>query len=186
VNIIGERNLEYEAEENYREVHRILGNLGLTINTRFVHSTSVDQISLLGEGQLNILREPGLVPVGEYLKERFGTPYIASFPLGLSGTLSFIDEVARACEIDGKRVADEEQFLQEKILDGFSDIRNAPAIFDQTPADPESIRAAEEAARKLRLKMGNVPGSTPLPAAPSVGTHGVKRMLHRWRRAIHA
>ena len=186
VNLIGERNLEYEVEENFREIHRILGNLGLAINTRFVHSASVDQISLLGAGRLNILREPGLAPVGEYLRQRFGTPYITSFPLGLSGTLSFIDAVAHSCGIDGKRVAEEEQSLQADILGGFSDIRDTPAFFDQTPADPESVRAAEEAAGMLRLKMGHGRNSTPLPAAPSVGTYGVKRMLHRWRRAIHA
>ncbi|MFA4861603.1 nitrogenase component 1 [Methanoregula sp.] len=186
VNIIGERNLEYEVEENYREIHRILTLLGLEINTRFVHTTSVDQISLLGAGRLNILREPGLAPVGEYLRQRFGTPYIASFPLGLSGTLSFIDSVARACGVDGRRVAEEERSLQDEILDGFSDLRDAPVVFDQTPTDPESVRAAEEAAGMLRLKIGNFQDSTPLPAAPSVGTYGVKRMLHRWRRAIHA
>jgi len=185
VNVIGERNLEYEVEENYRELHRILSNLGLPVNTRFVHATSMDRISLLGAARLNILREPGLIPVGEYLKQRFGTPYIVSFPLGLSGTLSFIDEVSKTCEVDGRKVAEEERALQEEILNGFSDIRDTPAVFDQTPADPESIRAAEEAAGRLRMRIGT-PDGTPLPAAPSVGTYGVRRMLHRWRRAIHA
>ncbi|MFA4875951.1 MAG: nitrogenase component 1 [Methanoregula sp.] len=186
INIIGERNLEYEVEENYREIHRILTNLGLAINIRFLHTSSLDQISLLGAGRLNILREPGLVPVGEYLRQRFGTPYIASFPLGLSGTLTFIKTVSRACGVDGKRVAEEEQSLQEEILNEFSDIRGTPVVFDQTPDDPESIHAAEEAAGMLRLKFGNIANLQAIPAAPSVGTHGIRRMLHRWRRAIHA
>ncbi|WP_321506469.1 nitrogenase component 1 [uncultured Methanoregula sp.] len=186
INIIGERNLEYEVEENYREIHRILTNLGLAINIRFVHTSSLDQISFLGAGRLNILREPGLIPVGEYLRERFGTPYIASFPMGLSGTLSFIETVSHACGINGKAVAEEERFLQEEILDEFSDIRDTPVVFDQTPTDPESVLAAEEAAGMLQLKIGSHKDSHPLPAAPSVGTHGVRRMLHRWRRAIHA
>jgi nitrogenase molybdenum-iron protein alpha/beta subunit len=186
VNIIGERNLEYEVEENFFEISRILSCLGLTVNTRFVHNTSLDEISRLGAARVNILREPGLIPVGEYLRERFGTPYIPSFPIGFSGTLSFINEVATACGIDGTYVAKEEKSLQEEILDSFSDIRHTPVNFDPNPTDPESSLAAEEAAGRLDLKIGRAHGSNVLPAAPAVGTYGIKRMLHRWRRTIHA
>jgi len=186
VNIIGERNLEYEVEENFLEILRILSRLGLTVNTRFVHNTSQDQISRLGAARVNILREPGLIPVGEYLRERFGTPYISSFPLGFSGTLSFMQEVATACGVDAAPVTEEERSLQDEILGVFSDIRDTTVIFDQTPADPDSVLAAEEAAGLLHLKFGPSPASIALPAAPAVGSYGIKRMLHRWRRAIHA
>jgi nitrogenase molybdenum-iron protein alpha/beta subunit len=37
VNIIGEKNLEYEVEENYAEVSRLLGMLGISVNIRYVH-----------------------------------------------------------------------------------------------------------------------------------------------------
>src|SRR5512133_3695102 len=84
VNIIGEMNLEYEVEENFSEVARLLTLLGLPVGIRFVHDIRFDEIPALGAGQLNILRDPSLVPVGEFLKSRFGTPYVSSFPTGLS------------------------------------------------------------------------------------------------------
>ena len=89
VNIIGEKNLEYEVEENYAEVARLLDLLGLPVNMRYVHDITFDEIPALGAARLNILREPALMPVGDYLRQRFGTPFIPSFPTGLSDTLSF-------------------------------------------------------------------------------------------------
>ena len=80
VNIIGEKNLEYEVGENYAEVSRLLSGLGLAVNLRFVHAITYEEFSLLGAARLNILRNPSLLPVGEFLQKRFGTPFIASFP----------------------------------------------------------------------------------------------------------
>ena len=85
VNIIGEKNLEYEVDENFTEVSRLLSLLGLSVNIRFVHDLTTTQIATLGAARLNILRDPSLIPVGEYLKERFKTPYIPAFPVGISG-----------------------------------------------------------------------------------------------------
>jgi len=101
VNLIGEKNLEYEVEENYAEVKRLLSRLGLSVNLRFVRSIATQDIGLLGAARLNVLRDPSLVPVGEYLRSRFGTPYVPGFPIGLSGNSSFLAAVAQACGIDG-------------------------------------------------------------------------------------
>ena len=186
VNIIGEKNLEYEVEENYAEVVRLFTHLGLPVGIRFVHHLSLHEIAELGAAQLNILRDPSLVPVGDHLHKRFGTPYIPSFPTGLSDTLAFIGSVAAACSIDADRALETEQALQAELLADFADIGDAQGVFCGPVADPESSRAAKEAADALHIRVSRNPEACPLPVHPVVGTTGVRRMLHRWRRAIHA
>jgi len=86
VNLIGEKNLEYEVMENFLEVRRLVSLLNLTINLRFAHDITCADIALLPLASVNILREPALSPVGDHLRSEFGTPFIDSFPMGISGT----------------------------------------------------------------------------------------------------
>ena len=186
VNIIGEMNLEYEVEENFAEVLRLLTLLGIPAGIRFVHNLRFDEIGMLGGAQLNILRDPSLVPVGEFLKARFKTPYIPSFPHGLSGTITFLQSVADACGVDGSRAMGIEQALQGEILADFADLGRSRAVFCGPVTDRLSFLAAQETADALHIQVGPDPGACPLPVHPAVGTAGVKRMLHRWRRTLHA
>jgi nitrogenase molybdenum-iron protein alpha/beta subunit len=186
VNIIGEKNLEYEVEENFTEVVRLLTLLGLPPGMRFVRHLSLDDIPALGAAQLNILRDPSLVPVGEHLRQRFGTPYIPSFPTGLSDTLAFIGSVAAACGVDAERALEIEQALQAEVLADFADIGDAQGVFCGPVMDPGISRAAQEAADALHIRVSGTGKAHSLPVHPVVGTSGVRRMLHRWRRAIHA
>jgi nitrogenase molybdenum-iron protein alpha/beta subunit len=186
VNVIGEMNLEYEVEENFAEIARLLALSGLSVNLRFVHDITYPGLSTVGAAQLNILRSPALIPVGQYLRDRFGTPFVPSFPHGLSDTLSFIRSTAEACGIDGEAAADGERARQAEMIAGFTDLRNLHAALDPSLSGAEELRAAGELAFALDLSMrtsGDVPR---LPVGPAVGTAGMKRMLHRWRRAIHA
>lgn len=186
VNIIGEKNLEYEVEENYAEIVRLLTLLHLPVGIRFVHNISPDDIPALGAARLNILRDPSLVPAGEHLRQRFGTPYIPSFPDGLSATLAFIGSVAAACGIDPGQALRTEQEFQAEILADFADIGDSQGIFCGPVMDPASSRAAREAADALRIRMSGNKDACQLPIHPVVGSSGIRRMLHRWRRAIHA
>jgi nitrogenase molybdenum-iron protein alpha/beta subunit len=186
VNIIGEMNLEYEVEENYAEVSRLLALLGLPVGMRFVHDLSFGDIPALGAARLNILRDPSLQPVGEHLRQRFGTPYVPSFPSGFSDTLAFISSVASACRIDAGGALGSEQALQEEILTEFADLGESQGVFSGPVLDQKSTRAAREAADALHIRVSEKPPARPLPVHPVVGTAGVRRMLHRWRRAIHA
>ncbi|HVP97089.1 nitrogenase component 1 [Methanoregula sp.] len=186
VNIIGEMNLEYEVDENFAEVSRLLSLLGLSVNIRFVHDSTVGQIASLGEARLNVLRDPALVPVGEYLRERFGTPYIPGFPLGISGPIAFLESAANTCGIDPRPAIDAEQAFRKEIFDDFADIAGAGISFSPSLSDPEGSRVAQDMAEALRLAITPSGRPVPVPLTPPVGTAGVRRMLHRWRRAIHA
>ncbi|MFA6224831.1 MAG: nitrogenase component 1 [Methanoregula sp.] len=187
VNIIGEKNLEYEIEENYAEVVRLLGTLGIPVNLRFVHDITFDEIGTLGAARLNILREPALMPVGNYLKQRFGTPFIPSFPFGLSGTLSFVESVAETFGIDSSHAVEKEHLFQSDTLAGFSDLTGMTASFDPAMSDPDGVNSSSEVAEALQIHVKN-PGTSGIPLDPGtpVGTSGVRRMLHHWRRQLHA
>ena len=64
VNIIGEKNLEYEVDENFDEVLRLLTLLKIPVNLRFLHNCTMNDILRLGAAQLNILRDDDLKAVG--------------------------------------------------------------------------------------------------------------------------
>jgi len=186
VNIIGEKNLEYEVNENFAEIARMLDALGLSVNIRFVHDLDTDRISHLGAARLNILRDPALVPVGVHLFKQFSTPYILSFPAGISGTLSFLKSVAGACGLDCHEVLENEQIRQEEMFCDFADIAGSQVRLDPATTDPDGIRMVSEVADSLKLNI--TPSGRPvfLPPDLPVGTAGMRRMLHRWRRALHA
>ena len=186
VNIIGEKNLEYEIDENFAEVSRLLALLGLFVNIRFVHDLATDNIASLGAARLNVLRDPSLIPVGEYLKERFGTPYIPAYPVGITGPVAFLESVAGACDIDSRRAVDEEQALRRETLDDFADLAGAGISFAPLTPDPEGSRAAQDIAQALRLDITPSGCPVPVPVTQPIGITGVRRLLHRWRRALHA
>jgi nitrogenase molybdenum-iron protein alpha/beta subunit len=186
VNIIGEKNLEYEVDENFAEVSRLLALLGLSVNIRFVRDLATDRIASLAAARLNVLRDPSLIPVGEFLQERFGTPYIPAYPVGLSGTVGFLESVAGACGIDCHRAVREERALRQETLDDFADLAGAGISLSPLPPDPEGSRAAQDLVQALGLEVRSSGRPVPVPVTPPIGITGVRRLLHRWRRALHA
>jgi len=186
INLIGEMNLEYEVRENAAEVARLLSLLGLNVNLHFVHDITFGQIGCLGRARLNILRSPALVPVGEFLRDRFGTPYIPSFPHGLSGTLTFLKTVAGECGIDGSAAVASEMACQDAMTAAFSGLQHFPIVLDRSHAGEDDMQAATELAARLGLPVRGEGQGLCLPVGTAIGTGGTRRMLHRWRRALHA
>ncbi len=186
VNIIGEKNLEYEVDENFTEVSRLLAALGISVNLRFVRDCSMTDITRLGAARLNILRDDDLRPVGEQLQQRFETPFISSFPVGLAGTIGFLESVAGSFGVKYLRAVHAEKALQEEILTEFKDITGSSITFDPSLIASDTFRIACDVADQIDITIDRDGCRVPLEMSPPVGTTGILRMLHRWRRAIHA
>jgi len=186
INLIGEMNLEYEVQENSAEITRLLSLLGLPVNLHFVHDITFSQLSLLGAARLNILRSPSLVPVGEYLRDRFGTPFIPTFPHGLSDTLAFLASVAASCGVDGSAAIASEKAQQDEMIARCSDLKRSPVVLDRAHTGDDDLRAAGELAARLGLTPCSDGTGLRLPVGSAIGTGGTRRMLHRWRLTIHA
>jgi nitrogenase molybdenum-iron protein alpha/beta subunit len=186
VNIIGEKNLEYEVDENYAEVSRLLGALGIPVNLRYLRDCSLDDLSGLGAARLNILRDDEVRSVGERLRQRFDTPFIQSFPVGFAGTIRFLESVADSVGMNCVRAVREERVLQDEICTEFEDIRGASVTFDPAVMASDTFPVAREVAGRFGITLGREGCTVPLQLSPPVGTNGIRHMLHRWRRAIHA
>jgi hypothetical protein len=143
-------------------------------------------ITRLGAARLNILRDDDLRPVGKRLHQRFATPFISSFPVGLAGTIGFLESVADSFGVNYLRAVHEEKVLQEEILAEFKDITGTSITFDPVLSDTDTFKLACEVADQIDITIDHDGCRVPLEISPPVGTTGVRRMLHRWRRAIHA
>jgi nitrogenase molybdenum-iron protein alpha/beta subunit len=187
-NLIGEKNLESEVDENAAEVARLLAGLGIGINLRFVRGVCTRDIDRLGSASLNILREPALQAVGNDLLHRFGTPFVNGFPAGLEGTCVFLKEVGRACGIDASGAVEEERLRQRAMLERFSDLAGKRIWFDRihpmVDEDASVRNLCIECAEALDIIVDRSGARIPIPYPAPVGTAGLRRMLHRWRRLI--
>jgi nitrogenase molybdenum-iron protein alpha/beta subunit len=185
ITLVGEKNLEDDVEENFREVSRLLSLLGEKARLRFVRGIRWGDIQDIPRGRLNILREPELRAVGESFAARFGTPYLDSFPVGLSGSLRFIEEAAGFLGLDPAGALEGERAFQEEALCGFEDLRGERVRITPSPGSGAEPFAGEVVTSLgLLLRKDGIP--LPLPSPLPVGTGGLVRLLHRWRRVLHA
>jgi nitrogenase molybdenum-iron protein alpha/beta subunit len=184
VNLIGEKNLEFEAEANFEEMARLLSLLGVGIQLRFVRNISTASIARLGSASLNILRDPSLADVGEALQIRFGTPFISSFPIGFRRTLDFLEIVGERLGIESSGAVYAEDKYQKRLIASFEDLRGSEIAIDKDPDVGHLVIDELQELFDFVFTDNGIPLRFPDPAP--VGTSGLSRMLHRWRRACHA
>lgn len=184
VNLVGEKNLEYEAEANYREVARLLSLLGVKIQLRFVRNIPVSAIGNLGCASLNILRDESLSDVGSALENRFGTPFLPSFPVGFEGTLRFLSRVGEELDIESDSAIAAERAYQKGIIEHFSDLRRKAVMIHHWGQTSGPVLT--ELLETFNLELNDRGRLLSFPDPLPVGTAGLFRMLSRWQRVIHA
>jgi nitrogenase molybdenum-iron protein alpha/beta subunit len=185
VNIVGERNLEFEVEESYREVARLLRALDLEVNIRFVRNVSTDELQNFGRGSLNILRDDPAGMLSDFFGQRYAIPSLTGFPVGLSGTIRFLQAVGEILGLDSREAVREELALQEELASEFSDLAGAIVSLDAFGFQCPEAGTLEEVAGSVGLRFGPEGTVIPIPIGSPVGTAGVRHMLRQWRRFVH-
>ena len=180
VTLIGEKNLEYEVEANYLEISRLLSLLGISIDLRFVRNIPAAAVRNLGSASLNILRDPSLIRVGNALESHFGTPFVPAFPVGLEGTRVFLETVGRTLGIDSSLAVAVEQKNQNRLIETFHNVRGM--VLSSGSNTPLAPPVFEELQQIFDLSFDSQGKTVPIPDPLPVGTSGLSRMLHRWRR----
>ncbi len=186
VNLVGEKNLEFEVDQHFMEVSRLISLLGTDVHIRYVRDASTADIGRLGNASLNILREPALEPVGRHFESSFRTPWISSFPVGLYGTIRFLEETAEKLGAGSNAAVEEELKFQREMMERFSDLECRTVWFGEGFESSPGFPLVEELITELDMALDERGTSLTFPDPFPVGTAGISRLLHRWRRRCNA
>ena len=119
VNLVTERTLLPTANMDYHEVRRLLGLLGLEVNTRFVRELAFDDLPQVTRAALNL---PAVcnqsIAVCERLQDRFDMPFVREgFPSGFADTGTWLSSIREAlsleADVDAILAAERDFFLRE-------------------------------------------------------------------------
>ncbi|ADN37127.1 oxidoreductase/nitrogenase component 1 [Methanolacinia petrolearia DSM 11571] len=185
-NIIGEKNLEFEIEENFSEIRRLLGLLDMDINIRFVRDITTEDIPNFCRGSLNIIREDPSGLLTQFFAEKTGIPSIPGFPSGTSDTLNFLEEAGRLLNLPWEEAAAREKDYQRSVFEEFSDLRGEKITFDSFGFQDADTQFFMDIAKNTGIKIDSGGTVIPIPFTAPVGTTGIRRMLREWRRFIDA
>jgi light-independent protochlorophyllide reductase subunit B len=93
-NIIGVFTLGFHNQHDCRELKRLLNDLGVEVNEVIPEGGSVTNLQNLPKAWFNLIpyREVGLM-TAIYLQKEYNMPYVATTPMGLVDTATFIREI---------------------------------------------------------------------------------------------
>ena len=98
VNLVAEKNLASNTEENFFTIRDLLKSLGIRINCRFIRRTTTDEITSFMRGGLNLLAFDDAMgrAVREFLTDQFHARFAVSpFPMGFRATVEWLLEIAK-------------------------------------------------------------------------------------------
>lgn len=120
VNLLGLSIYQKYHAGDIAEIKRLLGLCGIKVNTALLCESTIDEIKKLPEASLNVVIDPDWgLDSAEYLKDRFGTPYVTSrygYPVGFKAMEEFIRDICgqiSGADDAGNRTADAGPALTE-------------------------------------------------------------------------
>ena len=96
-NIFAEKSAVTNTQRNFRTISGFLERMGVSVNCRFLNSTSVDELRNYCAGQLNIpaYGDYTATLLGKLIREEFGGKVLdRGFPIGFIETQDWLEEVA--------------------------------------------------------------------------------------------
>ncbi|WP_270506153.1 nitrogenase component 1 [Paraclostridium sordellii] len=109
-NIIGFSIDKYNYRQDINELKRIMKDLfNKELNVVFTINSNIHEIENAASASLNIVLRKEALKAAEYMKEKYGIPYVYKNLYGLKNTIKFIETVKK---IDGYEL-DEEKYNKE-------------------------------------------------------------------------
>lgn len=82
VNIVGMTPLDFGANGNGEDLLALLEDAGWQVGCRFFMGLTIPELRRCASAELNLAVSSAGLALAKYLKRKFGTPYIAGFPMG--------------------------------------------------------------------------------------------------------
>ncbi len=114
VNLIGETGVANNTSVNFNTISRLLGEMGISVNCRFLGDATAAELRRLTAAALNILAldSPDNLKLRTWLEQRYGCRFFDECrPVGFQATASFLERIG---DYFGCRSAAEPVILREK------------------------------------------------------------------------
>jgi len=99
VNILGPTGDVFNRASDYEEIRRILGLLGVQVNTVFPRGCSTSGIASIPSADLNLVTRDLMLPVATYIRDICGQEYLYGLPMGIRGTIQWIRDLSAHLDI---------------------------------------------------------------------------------------
>ncbi len=109
VNLLGVSVDSFNHVSDLQEIKRLLGLLGISVNTVFTQNTELRAIKKMSEAELNLVVYDTAIETARLLEKRFGTPWLYGMPFGIKGTVKWLENIAELTGVKINRavIADE-------------------------------------------------------------------------------
>ncbi|MDO4179077.1 MAG: nitrogenase component 1 [Phascolarctobacterium sp.] len=99
-NIIGASSYSYRMASDVWEIQNLLSEtFGMKMHACLCLKTNADKIKTMSAAKLNIVLSNQGLSAAEYLKEKFGIPYVYAAPYGYSATAKFLEDIADVLQV---------------------------------------------------------------------------------------
>lgn len=126
-NIVGSCPDLFHFGEDMLELKRMMkGAFGMESRCVLSSDCTVEDIRRMGEAQINLVFRREGIPAAEWLKKKFGTPYVYGRPYGIQGTTDWLRQVGEAMgrEPDAAFIEAEESLLRLQIERPWRTLKN--------------------------------------------------------------
>ncbi|HKL79403.1 MAG TPA: nitrogenase component 1 [Mobilitalea sp.] len=131
INLLGVTPLDFSITGNVESMKAIFEQNGYRINSCFAMGSTMEEMSLAGNAEVNVLVSSAGLSTARYLQETFGIPYVIGIPMGVEFTKVLFAAIDRA------RGSKDNQFPAEDIL---IDKQEAPVYIIGEPIFASSLR----------------------------------------------
>ncbi len=194
VNILGLTPLDYAKESCTASLRAILEKGGWTIRSVWAMGDSLADLRRAGEAAVNLVVSASGLRVAEYLRERFGTPWIAGAPVGSmkNAVLRRLDEASEngqcglAYETDGHETDRQEDGGKPGVIAIGEPVLSCSiaADFGSKGIEAKVIAATQESERLIRrgdlLCAGEEEVENALESLSREGTRIIADPLYRY------
>lgn len=95
VNILGLTPLDFSANDNSRDLIRLLEDNGFRVNVSFWMGTELDQLRRAPAAEVNLVVSQSGWAAAQYLYKNYGIPYVAAAPLGIRRSRNVLEALGQ-------------------------------------------------------------------------------------------
>lgn len=143
-NIVGIFTLGFHNQHDCRELKRLPGESGITVNQVIPEGGSLTHLKDLPRAWFNIVpyREVGLM-TANFLEKEYGMPYISITPMGISNTADFITQIGKLVNVWASALS-EKKFNYKIYVDNQTKFISQAAWFSKS-IDCQNLAGKEAA-----------------------------------------